>query len=143
MLRPPWGSAWLDQDRAKVVDVGQRGPGDHGIAQRAVASPGSPAVLTLPPREAGYWMRLTLDGAIPAGSDVQLLLRGPRAIGPVLFHPPQAAPQPWGQPPQQGYREPPRYKDDRHRDDEHAFGFTRKGAGPTALVEWLATRHSR
>ncbi|WP_290886875.1 SDR family NAD(P)-dependent oxidoreductase [Arenimonas sp.] len=32
---------------------------------------------------------------------------------------------------------------DRHRDDEHAFGFTRKGAGPTALVEWLATRHSR
>lgn len=68
-------------------------PALAGIAQRAVASPGSPAVLTLPPREAGYWMRLTLDGAIPAGSDVQLLLRGPRAIGPVLFHPPQAAPR--------------------------------------------------
>ena len=32
---------------------------------------------------------------------------------------------------------------DRHRDDEHAFGFTRKGADYAALVEWLATRHSR
>lgn len=34
--------------------------------------------------------------------------------------PPQAAPQPWGQS-QQGYREPPRYKDDRYRDDDYKY----------------------
>lgn len=32
---------------------------------------------------------------------------------------------------------------DRHRDDEHAFGFTRNGAGHPALVEWLVARTSR
>jgi Zn-finger nucleic acid-binding protein len=32
--------------------------------------------------------------------------------------PPQAAPQPWGA---QGYREPPRYKDERYRDDEYKY----------------------
>lgn len=36
-------------------------------------------------------------------------------------YPPQAAPQPWGQQPQQGYREPPRYKDDRYRDDDYKY----------------------
>ena len=36
-------------------------------------------------------------------------------------YPPQAAPQPWGQQPQQAYREPPRYKDDRHRDDDYKY----------------------
>ena len=36
-------------------------------------------------------------------------------------YPPQAAPQPWGQQPPQGYREPPRYKDDRHRDDDYKY----------------------
>ncbi len=35
-------------------------------------------------------------------------------------YPPQAAPQPWGQP-QSGYREPPRYKDDRYRDDDYKY----------------------
>ncbi|MFN3932640.1 MAG: zf-TFIIB domain-containing protein [Brevundimonas sp.] len=34
-------------------------------------------------------------------------------------YPPQAAPQPWGQQPQQGYREPPRYRDD--RDDDYKY----------------------
>lgn len=29
---------------------------------------------------------------------------------------------------------------DRHRDEEHAFGFTRQGAGDEALVAWLAQR---
>jgi dehydrogenase/reductase SDR family protein 12 len=29
---------------------------------------------------------------------------------------------------------------DRHRDDEHAFGFTRSGAADEALVAWLAKR---
>ena len=36
-------------------------------------------------------------------------------------YPPQAAPQPWGQQPPQGYREPPRYKDDRYRDDDYKY----------------------
>ena len=36
-------------------------------------------------------------------------------------YPPQAAPQPWGGQPQQGYREPPRYKDDRYRDDDYKY----------------------
>jgi len=36
-------------------------------------------------------------------------------------YPPQAAPQPWGQQPQQGYREAPRYKDDRYRDDDYKY----------------------
>ncbi len=36
-------------------------------------------------------------------------------------YPPQAAPQPWSQQPQQGYREPPRYKDDRYRDDDYKY----------------------
>lgn len=36
---------------------------------------------------------------------------------------PQAAPQPqpWVQQPQPGYREPPRYKDDRYRDDDYKY----------------------
>ena len=34
---------------------------------------------------------------------------------------PQAAPQPWGQQPQQGYREPPRYRDERYRDDDYKY----------------------
>ncbi|WP_312781380.1 zf-TFIIB domain-containing protein [Brevundimonas sp.] len=37
----------------------------------------------------------------------------------------QPAPQPWsGQP--QGYREPPRYKDDRHRDDDYHYRKKKK-----------------
>lgn len=34
---------------------------------------------------------------------------------------PQAAPQPWGQPPQPAYREPPRHRDDRYRDDDYKY----------------------
>ena len=36
---------------------------------------------------------------------------------------PQPAPQaaPWGQQPQQGYREPPRYRDERYRDDDYKY----------------------
>jgi len=36
---------------------------------------------------------------------------------------PQAAPQPqpWVQQPQQTYREPPRYKDERYRDDDYKY----------------------
>ncbi len=33
----------------------------------------------------------------------------------------QAAPQPWGQQPPQAYREPPRHKDDRYRDDDYKY----------------------
>ena len=33
----------------------------------------------------------------------------------------QAAPQPWGQQPRPAYREPPRYKDDRYRDDDDKY----------------------
>lgn len=33
----------------------------------------------------------------------------------------QPAPQPWGQLPPQGYREPPRYRDDRYRDDDYKY----------------------
>ena len=36
---------------------------------------------------------------------------------------PQPAPQaaPWDQQPQQGYREPPRYRDERYRDDDYKY----------------------
>ena len=34
---------------------------------------------------------------------------------------PQAAPQPWGQQSQQGYREPPRYRDERYRADDYKY----------------------
>ena len=34
---------------------------------------------------------------------------------------PQPAPQPWGQQPQQGYREPPRYRHERYRDDDYKY----------------------
>lgn len=43
----------------------------------------------------------------------------PQQAAPQTY-PPQAAPQPWGQPPQ-AYREPPRYRDDRHRDDDYKY----------------------
>ncbi|HZW15419.1 MAG TPA: zf-TFIIB domain-containing protein [Brevundimonas sp.] len=45
--------------------------------------------------------------------------RASAALPPQQPYPPQAAPQPWGQ--QQGYREPPRYKDDRYRDDDYKY----------------------
>lgn len=34
---------------------------------------------------------------------------------------PQPAQQPWGQQPRETYREPPRYKDDRYRDDDYKY----------------------
>jgi len=37
----------------------------------------------------------------------------------------QPAQQPWGGQPQ-GYREPPRYKDDRHRDDDYHYRKKKK-----------------
>ena len=68
-------------------------PAAAAVAMRADATPDAPAVLTLPRREAGYWLRLTVDGAMPANGDMRLLLRGPRAIGPVRFYPPLAEPR--------------------------------------------------
>jgi Zn-finger nucleic acid-binding protein len=43
----------------------------------------------------------------------------PQAAPPPQPYPPQQPPQPWGG--QQGYREPPRYKDERYRDDEYKY----------------------
>ena len=68
-------------------------PAAAAVAMRADATPDAPAVLTLPRREAGYWLRLRVDGAMPADGDMRLLLRGPRAIGPVRFYPPLAEPR--------------------------------------------------
>jgi len=46
---------------------------------------------------------------------------GRAAAPPPQQAPQQAPPQPWGQQPQQGYREPPRYRDDRYRDDDYKY----------------------
>ena len=68
-------------------------PAAAAVVMQADATRDAPAVLALPRREAGYWLRLTYEGAVPADSELRLLLRGPRAVGPVVFYPPLAAPR--------------------------------------------------
>ena len=53
--------------------------------------------------------------------ELEKLMAAANEEGRASAPPPQAAPQPWGGHPQQGYREPPRYKDDRYRDDDYKY----------------------
>ena len=53
--------------------------------------------------------------------ELEKLMAAANEEGRASAPPPQAAPQPWGQQPQQGYREAPRYKDDRYRDDDYKY----------------------
>ena len=86
--------------RVEVLDTRQEldgPPAAAAVSMRATATDGQPATLPLAQREVGYWLRLTREatraGAIPAGTDLRIVLRGPRAIGPVLFHAPLSAPR--------------------------------------------------
>ncbi|MGO1069791.1 GGDEF domain-containing protein [Lysobacter sp. CA199] len=45
----------------------------------------------LPRRQAGYWLRLTSQRSIKPGDGQMLVVRGPRAMGPLLYYPPGAA----------------------------------------------------
>lgn len=47
--------------------------------------------FSLPRREAGYWLRLTSQRTIKPGDGQMLVVRGSRAMGPLLYYPPGAA----------------------------------------------------
>ncbi|RDZ26644.1 sensor domain-containing diguanylate cyclase [Lysobacter silvisoli] len=63
------------------------------LASSHADSPDELAYLTMPRRDAGYWVRLTVDRDIQAGEGRVLVLRGARARGPVTYYPPGAAPR--------------------------------------------------
>lgn len=46
--------------------------------------------FSLPRRDAGYWLRLTSQRSVGAQDGQLLVLRGPRAMGPLLYYPPGA-----------------------------------------------------
>ena len=69
----------------------------------------------------GVWLdRGELEKLMAAANEEGRASAPPPQAAPQPY-PPQAAPQPWGGHPQQGYREPPRYKDDRYRDDDYKY----------------------
>ena len=69
----------------------------------------------------GVWLdRGELEKLMAAATEEGRASAPPPQAAPQPY-PPQAAPQPWGQQPPQAYREPPRYKDDRYRDDDYKY----------------------
>ena len=70
----------------------------------------------------GVWLdRGELEKLMAAATEEGRASAAPPAQAAPQPYPPQAAPQPWGQQPQQGYREPPRHRDDRYRDDDYKY----------------------
>jgi Zn-finger nucleic acid-binding protein len=70
----------------------------------------------------GVWLdRGELEKLMAAATEEGRASAAPPAQAASQPYPPQAAPQPWGQQPQQGYREPPRHRDDRYRDDDYKY----------------------
>ncbi|MEH6413938.1 sensor domain-containing diguanylate cyclase [Pseudomonas sp. CGJS7] len=47
--------------------------------------------FSLPHRQEGYWLRLTSQRSIKPGDGLMLVVRGPRAMGPLLYYPPGGA----------------------------------------------------
>ncbi|MBT2748401.1 MULTISPECIES: diguanylate cyclase [unclassified Lysobacter] len=47
--------------------------------------------FSLPRRSEGYWLRLTSQRSIKPGDGLMLVVRGSRAMGPLLYYPPGAA----------------------------------------------------
>ena len=63
----------------------------------------------------GVWLdRGELEKLMAAANEEGRASAPPPQAAPQPY-PPQAAPQPWGGQPQQGYREPPRYRDDDYK----------------------------
>ena len=69
----------------------------------------------------GVWLdRGELEKVMAAANEEGRASAPPPQAAPQPY-PPQAAPQPWGQQPREPYRDPPRYKDDRYRDDDYKY----------------------
>lgn len=112
-VRRVWGSAWLALTFALactfsaplaaqalkaelLLTEGELDgpPASAPVTARAIAEkPGELVYLTMPRREAGYWIRLTTDQDIAASESQLLVLRGARARGPVTYYPPGAPPR--------------------------------------------------
>lgn len=69
-------------------------PATAPVQLRAEAETPDGAVrIPMKRRQAGYWLRLTTDAAIPPGHHQALVLHGAHALGPVTFYPPSATPR--------------------------------------------------